>query len=62
MVLLDIIRDKGYMMHWEIREIETGITAFTEFDLGNAAEHIMFLDEMCPGTFEMVEIDEVEGA
>ena len=50
------------MMHWEIREIETGITAFTEFDLGNAAEHIMFLDEMCPGTFELVEIDEVEGA
>ena len=62
MILLDIIRDKGYMMHWEIREIETGRTVATELDLGNAAEHIMVLDEMHPDTFEMVEIDEVEGA
>ena len=50
------------MMHWEIREIETGRTVATELVLGNAAEHIMVLDEMHPDTFEMVEINEVEGA
>ena len=50
------------MIFWEIREKETGRTVFTEFDLGNAAEHIMFLDEMHPDTCEMVDIDEVEGA
>ena len=49
-------------MHWEIREKETGILVGTEFDLGNAAEHIMVLDEMRPDEFELIEIDEVEGA
>ena len=50
------------MIFWEIREIETGRTVATELDLGNAAEHIMVLDEMHPDMFEVVEIDEVEGA
>ena len=42
------------MMHWEIREIETGRTVATELDLGNAAEHIMVLDEMHPDTLKFV--------
>ena len=50
------------MIFWEIREIETGRTVATELDLGNAAEHIMVLDEMHPDMFEVVEINEVEGA
>ena len=50
------------MIFWEIHEKETGRTVATEFDLGNAAENIMVLDEMHPDEFEIVEIDEVEGA
>ena len=50
------------MIFWEIREKETGRTVATELDLGNAAEHIMVLDGMHPAMFEVVEINEVEGA
>jgi hypothetical protein len=49
------------MIFWEIREKETGRTVAAEFDLGNATEHIMVLDEMHPDEFELVEMDEVEG-
>ena len=50
------------MTFWEIRNKETGRIVSTETCLGNAAEHVMVLDEMHPGVFELVEIDEVEGA
>ena len=50
------------MIFCEISDKETGRTVATELDLGNAAEHIMVLDEMHPDMFEVVEINEVEGA
>ena len=50
------------MLFWEIRNKETGKVVATEFDLGNAMEHHMVLDEMNPGVFDVFEIDEVEGA
>ena len=50
-------------MHWEIRNKETGRIVATEMCPGNAAEHLMILDEIKGrGVFEIVEIDEVEGA
>ena len=50
------------MLFWEIRNKETGECVATEFCPGNAAEHHMVLDEMNPGVFEVVRVDEVEGA
>ena len=49
------------MLFWEIRNKETGECVATEFCPGNAVEHHMVLDEMNPGVFEVVEVDEVEG-
>ena len=50
-------------MHWEIRNKETGNIVTTEMCPGNAAEHLMILEDIKGrGVFEIVEIDEVEGA
>ena len=51
------------MLFWEIRNKETGRIVSTEMCPGNAAEHLMILDEIKGrGIFEIVEVDEVEGA
>ena len=46
-------------MHWEIRNKETGETVTTEKCPGNAAEHLMILDEIKGrGVFEIVEVED----
>ncbi len=49
------------IVHWEIRNVETGNIVTTEGCPGNASEHCMILNEIKgEGTFEVVEIDEVK--
>ena len=50
------------MTFWEIRNKETGELRSTKLDFGNCMELKMVLDEMNPGVFEVVRVDEAEGA